>query len=117
MYRRRFIVCLVGGVVAAGVCLAGRQILFGAPPITWDTVAYTVLNRVLLGFVIALSGWKIHHYGHGAIVGLLVSFSVSLGFMFGDPVRFVAYTSAGALYGLLIEWFSTDVFKAPMRAA
>jgi len=115
MYKRRLVVCLVGGVVAAGICLAGRQIFFGALPITWDTIAYTVLNRVLLGLVIALSGWRINHYGHGAIVGLIVSFSVSLGFMFSDPVRFAAYTTAGALYGLLIEWLSTNIFKAPMR--
>jgi hypothetical protein len=70
---------------------------------TWDTVAYTVLNRVLLGFAITLSGWQVDHLGHGAIVGLVVSFSVSLGSMFSDPGRFAACTSAGALNGLLNE--------------
>ena len=117
MYKKRFIVCLIGGVVAAGLCLAGRQILFGAPAITWDAIAYTMLNRVLLGFAIALSGWRINHYAHGAILGFVVSFSVSFGFLLSDPVHFAAYTVAGVVYELLIEWFSTDVFKAPMRAA
>ena len=115
MYRRRIVVCLVGGLVAAGICLAGQQILFGRPPVTWDTIAYAVLNRVLLGLVIALSGWKINHHAHGAILGFIVSFSVSLGFLVSDPVRFAAFSLAGALYGLLIEWLSTDIFKAPMQ--
>ena len=84
---------------------------------TWDTAAYTVLNRVLPGFAIALSGWQVNHGGHGAIVGLVVSLSVSLGSMFSDPGRFAGCTSAGAFYGLLIEWFSTEIFRAPMRQA
>jgi hypothetical protein len=116
MNNRRFIVCLLGGIIAAGVCLAGRQIFFGNPVITWDTVANTMANRVLLGFVIALSGWRINHLAHGAILGLLVSFSVSLGFLLSDPIRFLLFTSAGILYGFAIEWVSTDVVKAPMRA-
>ena len=116
MYKKRFIVCVFGGLIAAGICLTGRQILFGAPEITWETVAYTMANRVLLGFVIALSGWRINHFAHGAILGFIVSFSVSIGFLFSDPIRFALYTCAGILYGLLIEWFSTDIFKAPMRA-
>jgi hypothetical protein len=116
MYRKRLIVCVFGGIVAAGFCLAGRQILFGAPEITWNTIAYTMANRLLLGFTVALSGWRINHLAHGAILGFIVSFSVSLGFLFSNPLEFAAYTSAGVLYGFLIEWFSTDIFKAPMRA-
>ena len=117
MYKKRLLVCLVGGLVAGALCLAARQIIFQAPEVTWDAVAYTVANRILLGFAIALSGWKINRLAHGAIVGLLVSFSVSLGFLFSDPVRFAAYTAAGALYGLLIDWFASDVLKAPMKPA
>jgi len=115
MYMKRLILCLVGGIVAAGLCLTGRQIFFGNPVITWDTVAYTMANRVLLGFVIALSGWRINYLAHGAILGLLVSFSVSLGFLLSDPIRFLLFTSAGVFYGLAIEWVSTKIFSAHMR--
>jgi len=117
MYKKRLVVCLAGGLVAGAMCLAGRQIMFRAPDVTWDAVAYTVANRFLLGFVLALSGWRINRLAHGAIVGLLVSLSVSLGFLFSDPVRCATYTAAGVLYGLLIEWFASDVFKAPMKPA
>lgn len=107
--------CLLGGAVAGGICLSGRQLLFGSSPITSEAVAYTVLNRALLGFVIAVSSRRIHHCVHGALFGLVVSLSVSLGFLLSDPLGFAAYTLAGVLYGLLIEWFATDVFRAPMR--
>ena len=115
MYKRRLSICLAGGAISAVICIIGRQLFFGNPPITWDTVAYTMINRLLLGFVIAVSGWKIKHLSHGAIIGFVVSFSVSLGFLFSDPFRCLIYTAAGVAYGMLIEWASTDLFKAPMK--
>ena len=116
MYKKRLYACLLGGVIAAVVCIIGRQLFFGNPSITWDTIAYTMLNRVLLGFVIAVSGWKINRFSHGAFLGLIVTLSVSLGFLISDPIRFLLYTSAGVIYGVFIEWLSTDLFKAPMKA-
>lgn len=62
MYQRRLLACMLGGFIAGSLCLAGRQLLCGAPEITWDTVADTMANRLLLGFVIALSGWRISHF-------------------------------------------------------
>jgi len=115
VYKKRLLTCLLGGAIAAVLCIVGRQLFFGNPPITWDTIAYTMLNRFLLGFIIAMSGWRINHLFHGAIIGLIVSISVSLGFLFSDPFRFLLYTSAGVLYGVLIEWVSTDLLKAPMK--
>jgi len=116
MYQRRLLVCMLGGVIAAAVCLVGRQVFFGSPPITWDTVAGTMANRVLLGFVIAISGWRINHFAHGALIGLIVSLTASIGFLLSEPFRFLLYTTAGVVYGILIEWLSTDLFKAPIKA-
>ena len=116
MYRRRLLACLLGGVIAAVICLAGRQVVFGSPPVTWDTVAATMANRMLLGFVIAISGWRINRFAHGALIGLIVSLTVSIGFLFSEPFRFLLYTTAGVAYGVLIEWLSTDLFKAPIKA-
>ena len=78
--------------------------------------AATVANRLLLGFVIGISCWRINYLLHGAILGLILSLSVSIGFLPGNLLGFFLYTSAGILYGIFIEWLSTDVFKAPMRA-
>ena len=117
MYSKRLFACLFGGVIAAVVCLIGRQILFGFPPILWENIAYTMANRVLLGFVIAISCWRIHYLIHGAILGLILSLSVSIGFLPGEVFGFYLYTTAGIFYGVFIEWLSTVVFKAPMKAA
>jgi hypothetical protein len=116
MYKRRFLICMLGGSISAILCLVGRQILFGFPEILPENIAATVANRLLLGFVIALSAWRIHYLLHGAILGLILSLSVSIGFLPDNLIGFVAFTSAGIIYGVLIEWLSTDIFRAPMRS-
>jgi hypothetical protein len=66
--------------------------------------------------MIGISGWRIDHLLHGAILGLIVSLSVSIRFFPNHILGFFLYTPAGTLYGILIEWLSTDVFKSPMTA-
>jgi hypothetical protein len=107
---------MIGGVLSAILCLVGKQIFYGFPEITWEALAVTVANRLLLGFVIGISFWRINYLLHGAILGLIVSLSVSIGFFPSHTLSFFLYTPAGIVYGILIEWLSTDVFKAPMRA-
>lgn len=114
MYGKRLWACLLGGAISAGVCFVGFMILFGFPPITLAKAASTVANRLLLGFAIGVSGWRLPHLLHGAIMGLFISLSVSIGFV-TEPFGFVAYTGAGVAYGVFIEWLSSDVFKAPMK--
>lgn len=114
MYQKRLWVCMLGGVISAVICLVGRQIIFGFPEITWDVLAMTMANRLLLGFVIGISCWRINHLLHGALLGLIVSLSVSIGFLPGNTLGFLLYTPAGIFYGILIEWLSTDMFKAAM---
>ena len=116
MNKKRLLACMLGGVISAVICLVGRQIIFGFPEILWENIAATVANRLLLGFVIGISGWKINYLLHGAILGLILSLSVSIGFLPINILGFFLYTSAGILYGILIEWLATDVFKAPMGA-
>ena len=116
MYRKRLLICMFGGVISAIVCLVGRQIIFGFPEILWENIAATVANRLLLGFVIGISGWKINYLLHGAILGLILSLSVSIGFLPINILSFFLYTFAGILYGIFIEWLATDVRKAPMVA-
>jgi len=116
MYKKRLLACMLGGVLSAVICIAGRQIIFGFPEITWENIAATVANRLLLGFVIGISCWRINYLLQGAILGLILSLSVSIGFFPSNLLGFFLYTSAGILYGIFIEWLSTDDFKAPMRA-
>jgi hypothetical protein len=115
MYQGRLLVCMLGGVISAVICLVGRQIIFGFPEILWENIAATVANRLLLGFVIGISGWRINYLLHGAILGFILSITVSIGFLPDNTLGFFLYTPAGVIYGLMIEWISTVVFKAPMK--
>ena len=113
MNTKRVLICLLGGAISAAFCVFGRQVIYGFSEITMQTIAHTVANRLLLGFVIAISCWNINHLLHGAILGFLFSVSVSIGYLPEGAIDFVAYTLAGTFYGVLIEWLSTDVFSAP----
>jgi hypothetical protein len=110
---KRLQICILGGAVAAVFCLIGRQVIYGFAGITMQTIAHTVANRLLLGFMIAISSWRINHLVHGALLGFLFSLSVSIGYLPEGLIDFVAYTLAGTFYGVLIEWLSTNVFSAP----
>jgi len=111
MITKRLPFSLLGGVICAGICLAGSQLIFGFPPISWSTISMTIANRLLLGFVIGISCWKVKHLLHGALLGLILSLSVSIGFLPTNLLKFTLYTGAGILYGIFIEWWATDLFK------
>ena len=113
MNSKRVLICLLGGVLASVFCVLGRQVIYGFADMTMNTVAHTIANRLLLGFVIGISGWRIHHLLHGALLGLLFSLSVSIGYLPDGMIDFVAYTLAGTFYGVAIEWLATDLFSAP----
>ena len=116
MYRKRLLVCTLGGVISAILCLVGKQVIYGFPDITWDALAVTMANRILLGFIIGISCWRVNNLLHGAMLGLIVSLSVSIGFLPDNILSFFLYTPAGIVYGIMIEWLSTIVFKSPMKA-
>ena len=114
MNTKRVLICLLGGAISAAFCVLGRQVIYGFAAMTMNTVAHTIANRLLLGFVIGISGWRINHLVHGALLGLLFSLSVSIGYLPDGMIDFIAYTLAGTFYGVLIEWLSTNLFSAPM---
>jgi len=111
--KKRVLTCLLGGVISAWICLVGSQVIFGFPKIEWSTISMTVANRLLLGFVVGISSWKIKHHLHGALLGLILSLTVSISFLPNDLLKFTLYTGAGIFYGIMIDWLATDVFKTP----
>jgi hypothetical protein len=117
VYSKRLGACLLGGAISAGICLLGGQIVNGFHAITWEDAAAEVANRLLLGLVLALSGWRIPHLLHGAVLGLIVSLTVSIGFLPDDVLGFALYTAAGTVYGTGIEWLATGLLQAPMKAS
>ena len=113
MNVKRVIICTIGGIIAAAICVGGMA-AGGRVELTAVIIASGIGNRVLIGFVIGISNWRINFLLHGALIGLLVTLSSSVGILFTNMQGFIMYTVAGIVYGMLIELFATKVFKTPM---
>ena len=111
--KKRILTCRLGGLISACICLVGSQVIFGYPKIEWSTISMTVANHLSLGFVIGISSWTIKHHLNGALLGLILSLTVSIGFLPDEILKFYLNTGAGIFYGIMIDWLSTNEFKAP----
>jgi len=114
MNKKRLIICLIGGVISSIICATGMKLTNASATIP-IILASGIGNRILIGFVIGISRWKINYLFHGAILGLVVTLSTSMGLLAQNIIGFIIYTSAGIIYGILIEIFSTKIFKAKME--
>jgi hypothetical protein len=114
MYAQRLIICMIGGAVAAAICIGGMY-AGGQVSMSAALILSTAGNRLLIGFVIAVSGWRIHYLLHGALIGLIVTLSTAVVIIPQDLKGFLYFTIAGVLYGTLIELAATRLFNAAME--
>ena len=101
---------LVAGLICASGAFYGHILKFSVVALVW-----VLLNRAVMGFVIGISGVRVHWAWNGAILGLVVGsiFSYSLFMNAGlIPIAVVNFF-VNALFGLMIEFFTTKVFKQP----
>ncbi len=115
MNTKRLGIGILGGVIAAVICVAGGMVQGYVTEISVPYLAASVLNRIIIGFVIGISGWRINYLIHGAVIGLLISLISSLKLLSVDMTQFVMYTGAGILYGIGVEILATKVFKSPVQ--
>jgi hypothetical protein len=105
---------LVAGVLCASGAFYGHMLNFSIV-----TLIFILLNRALMGFVIGISGLKLHWAWNGVFLGIAVG-SVFSYFMFmtngPGPLPVVNFFVNG-LFGLMIEFFTTKVFKQPVPRA
>lgn len=87
----------------------------GSADISDVALISSIGNRILIGFVIGISAWRIHYLLHGTLMGLIVTLSISIGILLDSVAGFLMFTVAGLIYGFLIELFATKVFKAKMN--
>lgn len=111
MKRKRLLICTIGGVLAGLICLTGGYLTGNIPELDFYTVAPVFFNRIMLGLIIGISCLKINYLLHGAILGLLVSLITSIQFLESGTSGFLLFTLAGIIYGVLIEIFSTKIFR------
>lgn len=114
MKTKRLFICTLGGVAAGLICSIGGLLSGNIPELTFFAIASPFFNRIMLGFVIGISNLKINYLLHGILMGFLVSCINSIAFLQYGLKGFLFFTIAGMIYGLLIEWFATRVFKVPV---
>ena len=120
---KRIFVAIIFGLLAGAFC-ASMSFYAGILKFSVVTLIWVLLNRVVMGFAIGASGLKLHWAWNGIVMGMAVGsiFSYFL-FMNGgaEPLPVINFFANG-VFGLLIEFFTTVVFKqasalAPARAA
>ncbi|HME58234.1 MAG TPA: hypothetical protein VKF63_07845 [Terracidiphilus sp.] len=115
---KRITIAILFGLVAGAICATG---LFygGILKFSVVTLVWVLLNRAVMGFAIGASGLKLHWAWNGIVMGIVVGsiFSYSLFMNVGmglmPPINFLV----NGLFGLMIEFFTTVVFKQPSPAS
>jgi hypothetical protein len=115
---KRIVIATFFGLVAGCLCAAGAFYgnLF---KITAVVLVWTLLNRALMGFVIGISALKLRWGWNGSLLGIAVGsvFSFYLFMTLGPGPLPVINFFVNSLFGLMIEFFTTVVFKQPVLAA
>lgn len=99
---------LVAGLICASGAFYGHILKFSVTALIW-----VLLNRAVMGFGIGISGLRVHWAWNGVIVGLVVGsiFSYFLFMNLGPVLMPLMNFFVNALFGLMIEFFTTKVFK------
>lgn len=112
-YKRIGIASLFG-VFAGILCYLGTLLL----NIEVDLLRFLfiIVNRMLIGFVIGISALKMKWYIHGMLLGVIIGLPF---FLFDIIMGVQLFVIIGlpllnALFGLMIEFFTTRAFKAPV---
>ena len=115
---KRIMIATLFGLLAGGLCataaFSGGFMKFTAVNLVW-----ILLNRAVMGFAIGTSGLKLHWAWNGIVMGLVVGsiFSYFLFMNLGLGTLPLLNALANGVFGLVIEFFTTVVFKQPAVAA
>src|SRR3990172_4515257 len=109
------------GFLTGFICYA---LASGSPGLLPTPIALQIiLSRALAGFVIGISIFRMGHWLiHGAVIGALFSLPLAFsGLMapgspeFSKTTMFAMTLAIGLIYGLLIEFVTTVLFKEKMK--
>lgn len=87
-----------------------------APLGTWPAALTVISIRTMSGFVIGISALRMAWWWHGIVVSLIAGFPLFFvcGWAgLGWTLSFLGVNGAGIVIGLLIEWVTSVLFKAP----
>jgi hypothetical protein len=120
---KRFIIATLMGIATGFICLA---LASGSPGVLPEPVAYQLIfSRALAGFAIGISIFQMGHWSiHGAVIGAVFSLPLAFsGLMapdnpeFDKNIMFIMTIILGMVYGILIEFVTSVLFKAKMQLA
>ncbi|HPU84004.1 MAG TPA: hypothetical protein PLE60_01535 [Candidatus Latescibacteria bacterium] len=118
---KRLVIATVTGILCGFVCLGLAANGPGDVPMP---VAWTLITgRALIGVAIGISCFALGHWAiHGLLMGLVFSLPTGFGAMLGpgtpefSPWSLCMWTIIlGGIYGVVIEFVATVVFKAKMQ--
>jgi hypothetical protein len=114
---KRIVVATLFGLVAGALCASGA--FYGhLLKFSVVTLVFILLNRAVMGFAIGISGLNLRWGWNGIFLGIAVG-SIFSYFMFmtngPGPMPVVNFFVNG-IFGLMIEFFTTVVFKQPALA-
>lgn len=117
---KRLIIATLLGLVFGGVCFGFAT--GGGNEVAPILAANIIIGRMLIGVAIGISRFPMKHWAiHGIVMGLIFSIPAGLGAMLGgNPdfspnVMFISTVGMGMIYGFLIEFITSVVFKAKMQ--
>ncbi|MDP8221042.1 MAG: hypothetical protein P9X26_06830 [Candidatus Stygibacter frigidus] len=114
---KRIIIATLIGLCCGIVCitLAGS----GGKQLPGIIIMQMLISRTLMGFVIGISAIKLNWALHGILLGLLMGLPMALsssivvkGTDFTPQMMMFSTLIIGAIYGFVIEFFTTVIFKA-----
>jgi hypothetical protein len=110
--RRRVIIATSWGFVAGVLCYVLGRYWLGID-ISLTYLLLLLSHRMLLGFVIGISALRWHWALHGIVLGLIVGIpDYHFRYMILGNLNSGIYFLFGPIWGLMIEFFTSVVFKA-----
>lgn len=111
---KRIVIAVVAGLFAGCIC-AGGGVAAGIFKLTAVNLIWVFLNRGVMGFAIGASGLKVHWAWNGILLGMVIGsiFSFHLFMDVGPKLLPLANFFVNGLFGLMIEFFTTVVFRQP----
>ena len=110
---KRIVIATFSGMLAGVFCVSGGMLIFGMA-FTPLGLLFVMSSRTLIGFVIGISALRLPWAVHGALIGLIVGFPFPVYDLItgqGPEISSAAFIMS-PMFGVMIEFFTTVVFKA-----
>ena len=113
---KRFVVALIFGFLSGLCCYIGGIYLVNIEN-NPTNFFWIILNRSLIGFVIGISILRLYWFFHGALIGATIGvlFPYYIFICGGNIHLIVIAYILSILFGILIEFFTSIVFKVRLK--